>query len=53
VSSPFNRYQDYERQTNKAAYGYEKRQYELEEARREKIREELERDYFGVREDDK
>ena len=44
---------DYEQQTNKAAYEYEKRQYEKEEARREEIRKELERDYFGVREDDK
>ena len=47
-----NRYQDYECETNQDAYEYEKRQYEREEAYRENIGRELERDYFECREDD-
>jgi len=52
VSHPLNRYQDYECETNQDAYEYEKRQYEREEAYRENIDRELERDYFGCRKDD-
>lgn len=45
--SVFNRYQDYELETTQDAYEYEKRHYEREEAYRENIRRELERDYFS------
>ena len=45
--SPFNRYQDYEVETNNDAYEYMKRNYEKEESYRRSIREELDRDYFN------
>lgn len=47
MASPFNRYQDYDEETNQAAYEYEKRQYEREEAYREEISREVDREYFG------
>lgn len=46
-----NKYQDYENETNQDMYEYEKRCYEEEELRRERIRQELERDYFNNWED--
>ena len=47
----FNKYQDYENETNQDAYDYKKRCYEREELYREQVREELERDYFRNGED--
>jgi hypothetical protein len=45
--SKLNRYQNYEQETNRDAYDYEKRRYEQEEAYWENISRELDRDYFG------
>lgn len=45
--SIFNRYQNYEQETDQDVYEYKKCCYEREEAYRERIRRELERDYFG------
>lgn len=50
MSSSFNRYQDYENETNKDAYEYEKRQYEQEEKYREKLSREIDKEYFGEEE---
>jgi hypothetical protein len=50
LSSPFNSYQDYENETNKDAYEYEKRQYEREERYREELSREIDREYFGEEE---
>ena len=47
MGSPFNPYQNYESETNRDAYEYEKRQYEREETRREEISNEIDREYFG------
>ena len=47
MPSPFNRYQDYEAETNSDAYEYEKRCFEEEEEYRKAIDEEIERYYFG------
>jgi hypothetical protein len=44
--SVFNRYQNYENETNQDAYEYEKRHYESEEIYRENIRREVDQDYF-------
>ena len=41
-----NRYQNYDLETNKDAYDYEKRQYDREQLYRQEIKQELERDYF-------
>ena len=41
-----NRYQDYEQETNRDAYAYEKRHYEEEKSYRRRIDDELEREYF-------
>lgn len=46
-----NRYTNYEYETNKDAYEYEKRQYEKEEKYWNEIDKELERDYFGIRDE--
>jgi hypothetical protein len=48
--SIFSMYQNYETETNRDAYEYEKRVHEEDDRRREKIRRELDRDYFGDRE---
>lgn len=50
LGNPFNRYQDYENETNKDAYEYEKRQYEREERYRDEISREIDREYFGEEE---
>jgi len=47
LSNPFNHYQNYENETNKDAYEYEKRQYIQEERYREELSREIDREYFG------
>lgn len=48
--SIFSIYQNYEQETNRDAYEYEKRVHEEDDRRREEIRREIDRDYFGDRE---
>ena len=47
MGNPFNPYQDYENETKKDAYEYEKRQYEREEVYREEISREIDRELYG------
>jgi hypothetical protein len=50
MKSVFNKYQDYELETNQSAYEYEKSCYEREEEYRQNIRKDLDREYFGDKE---
>lgn len=49
---PLNRYGNYDLETNESAREYECRQYEREEGYWCSIDREIERDYFGVSEED-
>lgn len=45
--SIFNRYQDYDQESNRDAREYEKRCYEREERFHEDIRMDLDKEYYG------